>query len=119
MTDFGNFRMPLNINRYSKNTSVAFIGLLLSFSIYIVCEQEIHRLDNKFLLQKIGEFIILKKYAYTTQKKLLSILLLYMKEMHNSQLYLDMLRPRKPKRVLPEILLLYKIKHICLPLPRT
>ncbi len=112
MTTFESFRTLLKIKRYSENTSNAYIGLLVSFSKYIGFEHEIHRLDNKFLLQKIREFILDKKYAYTTQKQLLGALSLYMKEMHNCQLDLDTLRPRKPQRVLPEILSLKEVKRM-------
>lgn len=112
MTDFENFKTLLHIKRYSKNTSDAYLGLLVSFDHYIGFEQEIHRLNSKFLLQKIREFVIDKNYAYTTQKQLLSAVSLYMKEMHHTQLDLDTLRPRTPQRVLPEILSLPEIKRM-------
>ncbi|MFD0797057.1 tyrosine-type recombinase/integrase [Maribacter chungangensis] len=112
MTDFEPFKTLLQIKRYSENTSKAYIGLLLSFDQYIGFEQEIHRLDSKFLLQKIREIIVDKNYAYTTQKQLLSAISLYMKEMHNTRLDLDTLRPRKPQRVLPEILSLQEVKRM-------
>lgn len=116
MNTFKDFQKLLEIKRYSPNTVKTYVGLLTVFDRYIGSEHEIHRLDNKFLLQKIREIIIDKNYAYTTQKQLLSVLSLYMKEIHNSHLDLDTLRPRKPQRVLPEIL---SLKEVQLLLERT
>lgn len=112
MTDFKNFITLLKIKRYSENTISSYIGLLVTFDKYIGFEHEIHRLDTKFLLQKIRELIIDKKYAYTTQKQVLSAVSLYMNEMYNIPLDLDTLRPRKPQRVLPQILSLQEVKRM-------
>jgi hypothetical protein len=60
MTDFERFRALLTIKRYSENTRNAYIGLLVSFDQYIGFEQEIHRLNIKFLFHKIRDFIVNK-----------------------------------------------------------
>lgn len=110
MSSFKDFKTLLKIKRYSDNTIDAYVGLLTVFDAYIGLDQEIHRLDNKYLLQKIREIIIDKSYAYTTQKQLLSVIALYMREMHGTLLDLDTLKPRKPQRVLPEILSKQEVK---------
>lgn len=112
MSTFDDFKKLLQIKRYSDNSIKSYVGLLVTFDSYIGFEQEIHRLDNKYLLQKIREFIVDKKYAYTTQKQLLSAIALYLKEMHNNNIDLDTLRPRKPQRVLPEILSPSEVKKL-------
>ena len=112
MEKFTDFKQLLEIKRYSKNTITSYLGLLQSFDQYIGDGQEIHRLDNKFLLQKIREVIIDKKYAYTTQKQLLSVLSLYLKEMYGTYVDFDTLRPKKPQRILPDILALKEVKRI-------
>ena len=112
MERFKDFAQLLKIKRYSPNTIMSYLGLLQSFDQYIGDEQEIHRLDNKFLLQRIREIIIDKKYAYTTQKQLLSVLSLYLKEMYSNRVDFDTLRPRKPQRVLPDILSLKEVKRL-------
>jgi integrase/recombinase XerD len=104
MSNFTNLNTLMHIKRYSENTITAYIGLLKSFDAYLGDSLAIHRLDTKHLFQKLREFIIDKKYAYTTQKQLLSALKLYMKEMYNIPLDLQTLTPRKPQRVLPDIL---------------
>ena len=77
MSTFKNLEKLLEIKRYSPNTVTTYIGLLRVFQDYIGDKHRLHRLDNKFLLQKIREIIIDKNYAYTTQKQLLSVLSLY------------------------------------------
>ena len=104
MSSFDDFRKLLKIKRYSENTINSYIGLLKTFSDYIGQGLEIHRLENKYLLQYIRDIISDRMYAYTTQKQLLSAIALYMKEMHTVIVDLDTLRPRKPQRVLPDIL---------------
>ena len=104
MRNFEDFRKLLQIKRYSDNTINSYLGLLETFSTYIGHSLEIHRLDNKYLLQLIRNIIGDRMYAYTTQKQLLSAITLYMKEMHATVLDLDTLRPRRPQRVLPDIL---------------
>ncbi|MFS4494494.1 tyrosine-type recombinase/integrase [Maribacter sp. 2308TA10-17] len=112
MNAFLEFEQLLRIKRYSNNTVTAYVGLLTVFDRYIGDAQEIHRLDNKYLLQKIREFIIDKSYAYATQMQLIHVLILYMREMHNINLDLDTLRPRKPQRVLPNILSKQEVKRV-------
>ena len=68
MEKFKDFKQLLEIKRYSRNTIASYVGLLQTFDRYIGDDRGIHRLDNKFLLQKIREIIIDKKYAYTTLK---------------------------------------------------
>ena len=104
MSNFEDFRKLLQIKRYSDNTINSYIGLLETFSKYIGDSQEIYRLDNKYLLQFIRNIIGDRMYAYTTQKQLLSAIALYMKEIHATVLDLDTVRPRRPQRVLPDIL---------------
>ena len=72
MHRFEDFKQLLTIKKYSDNTITSYIGLLSSFDHYIGDALEIHRLDSKYLLQKIREIVFDKKYAYTTQKQLLS-----------------------------------------------
>lgn len=112
MRSFEEFRKLLQIKRYSYNTIETYIGLLRSFDRYIGDSLEIHRLDSKFLLQKIRDIVLDKNYAYTTQKQLLSALKLYMQEMHNNLVDLDTVRPREPQRVLPEILSATEVKRL-------
>lgn len=112
METFTDFAQLLTIKRYSPNTVESYIGLLTSFDHYIGDAQHIHRLDAKFLLQKIREIVIDKNYAYTTQKQLLSALKLYMFEMYNHTLDLDTVRPREPQRVLPDILSKEEVKTL-------
>ena len=112
MDKFKDFKQLMLIKRYSPNTINAYIGLLASFDRYIGPEQEIHRLDNKFLLQKIREIVIDRKYAYTTQKQLLSAIALYLREIFATNVDFDTLRPRQPQRVLPDILSLEEVKRI-------
>ena len=112
MERFKDFKQLLQIKRYSKNTIASYLGLLQSFDQYIGDDQEIHRLDNKFLLQKIREVIIDKKYAYTTQKQLLSVLSLYLRELYANAVDFDTLRPKKPQRILPDIFSLQEVKRI-------
>ena len=112
MSGFSDFKNLLEIKRYSDNSIKAYIGLLASFDAYIGFGQEIHRLNNKHLLQKIREFIIDKSYAYTTQKQLISVLVLYMREMHRVHLDLDTLKPRKPQRILPNIVSKEEVKKL-------
>ncbi len=104
MSMFEDFKTLLVIKKYSKNTIGTYMGLLQSFQSYLGDALPICKLDNKHLLQKIREFIIDKSYAYTSQKQFLSALVLYMKEIHRVSLDLSSLQPRKPQRVLPEIL---------------
>jgi site-specific recombinase XerD len=112
MSRFKDFKQLLTIKRYSPNTINAYIGLLSVFDSFIGENKEIHRLDNPFLLQNIRNIISKRNYAYTTQKQLLSALALYMQEIHGVRLDLDTLRPRKPQRVLPDILSLEEVKTI-------
>jgi len=112
MSNFSDFKKLLKIKRYSENTIKTYIGLLQVFDRYIGTDKEIHRLDNKYLLQYIREIISDKSYAYTTQNQLLSVLILYMKEVHNIHLDLDTIRPRRPQRVLPDILSKREVKKI-------
>lgn len=112
MSDLKEFEKLLQIKRYSKNTATSYLGLLKTFDKFIGEVQEIHRLDNKFLFQRIREIIAERKYAYTTQKQLLSAISLYLKEMHKTQIDFDTLRPRKPQRVLPDILSLQEVKRL-------
>lgn len=112
MNTFSDFEKLLKIKRYSDNTIAAYVGILVVFDRYIGDEQEIHRLDNKYLLQKIREVVIDKCYAYTTQRQLIGALLLYMSEMHKITLDLDTVKPRKPQRVLPDILSKEEVKRI-------
>jgi len=104
MNGFEDFKTLLQIKRYSENSITSYMGLLTAFNRFIGADQKIHRLDNRFLLQRIREIIVERKYAYTTQKQLLSAIRLYFKEMHGTDVDLDTLRPRKPQRVLPDIL---------------
>ena len=53
MESFEDFKTLMKIKRYSANTIEAYIGLLRSFDLYIGDSLDIHRLDSKFLLQKI------------------------------------------------------------------
>ncbi|GMN09504.1 site-specific integrase [Croceitalea sp. MTPC9] len=110
MSRFYDFEQLLKIKRYSTNTINSYVGLLVAFDSFIGENHEIHRLDNSFLFQKLREIILKRSYAYTTQKQLLSALKLYMQEIHSVNLDLDTLRPRKPQRVLPDILSLKEVK---------
>ena len=83
-----------------------------SFDVYIGDSLQIYRLDSKYLLQKIRDIILDKNYAYTTQKQLLSALKLYLQEMHKIAVDLDTVRPRKPQRVLPEVLSYKEVKRL-------
>ncbi|WP_350292372.1 tyrosine-type recombinase/integrase [uncultured Croceitalea sp.] len=112
MSRFKDFQQLLEIKRYSFNTINTYIGLLTVFDTFIGEEHEIHRLDNPFFLQSIRDIVSRKNYAYTTQKQLLSALSLYMQEMHGKRVDFDTLRPRRPQRVLPDILSLQEIKEI-------
>lgn len=112
METFVDFKKLLEIKRYSPNTVETYIGLLRSFDFYIGDSLSIHRLDSKFLLQKIRDIVIDKNYAYTTQKQLLSALKLYMFEVHKKVVDLDTVRPRSPQRVLPEILSATEVKKV-------
>jgi len=56
--------------------------------------------------------VIDRKYAYTSQKQLISALILYMGEVHKVKLDLDTLRPRRPQRVLPDILSKKEVKEL-------
>ena len=94
------------------STITSYIGLLTSFDHYIGDTLEIHRLDSKYLLQKIREIVFDKKYAYTTQKQLLSAIKLYMLECHNTVVDLDTIRPKTPQRILPEILSTKEVKQL-------
>jgi site-specific recombinase XerD len=112
MSRFKDFQQLLEIKRYSFNTINTYIGLLTVFDAFIGEKQEIHRLDNPFFLQSIRDIISKRNYAYTTQKQLLSVLSLYMQEMHGKHIDLDTLRPRRPQRVLPDIFSLEEIKQM-------
>lgn len=112
MESFEDFKKLLTIKRYSPNTIESYIGLLRSFDVYIGDTHAIHRLDSKFLLQKIRDIVIDKNYAYTTQKQLLSALKLYMHEIYKITVDLDTVRPREPQRVLPEILAAAEVKRL-------
>lgn len=112
MNRFKDFEQLLTIKRYSSNTINAYVGLLSVFDTFIGENQEIHRLETPFLLQHIRNIISKRSYAYTTQKQLLSALVLYMKEMYGTHLDLDTVRPRKPQRVLPDILSLQEVKKM-------
>lgn len=112
MESFEDFKTLMKIKRYSANTIEAYIGLLRSFDLYIGDSLDIHRLDSKFLLQKIRDIIIDKNYAYTTQKQLLSAIKLYLLEIHKIAVDLDTVRPRSPQRVLPEILSAEEVKQL-------
>lgn len=68
MESFEDFKKLLTIKRYSSNTIKTYVGLLRSFNAYIGDTLAIHRLDSKYLLQKIRDIVIDKNYAYTTQK---------------------------------------------------
>lgn len=104
MRTFSDFRILMQVKRYSANTIKSYIGLLRVFDAYIGDEHEMHRLDVKHLFQLIREFIITKKYVYATQKQFLSALKLYMNEIHKIPLDIETLSPRKPQQVLPDIL---------------
>lgn len=112
MESFADFKKLLIIKRYSPNTIDSYIGLLQSFDHYLGDALDIHRLDSKYLLQKIRDIVIDKNYAYTTQKQLLSALKLYMLEIHNTIVDLDTVRPKSPQRVLPEILSATEVKML-------
>ena len=112
MESFEDFKKLLEIKRYSPNTVETYLGLLRSFDSYIGDTLDIHRLESKFLLQKIRNIVIDKSYAYTTQKQLLSALKLYLLEIHKVMIDLDTVRPRSPQRVLPEILSSQEVKKL-------
>ncbi len=112
MEHFEDFKKLLSIKRYSANTIKTYIGLLRSFDQYIGDALQIHRLEHRYLLHYIREIIIDKNYAYTSQKQLLSVLKLYLKEMYNAPVDFDTLRPRSPQKVLPDILSKQEVRSI-------
>jgi len=112
MSNFNDFKTLLTIKRYSNNSISSYIQLLKNFQDYLTDKLPINKLDNKHLFQKIREFLIDKKYAYTTQKQFLSALKLYMLEMYKKELDLSTLQPKKPQRILPEILSKQEVERI-------
>ena len=82
------------------------------FDRYIGDALQIHRLEHRYLLQFIRDIILDKNYAYTTQRQLLSVLKLYLKEMCNMEVDFDTLRPRSPQKILPDILSKQEVKRL-------
>jgi integrase/recombinase XerD len=109
---FQDFNTLLKIKRYSDNTSIAYIGLLKVFQEFLGHKIPMERLEDYYLFQKIGEFILKKSYVYTTQKQLLSAIKLYLKEMHSREVDFQKLQPRAPQQTLPQILSLEEVTTI-------
>lgn len=106
---FQDFNTLLKIKKYSPNTCNSYIGLLTVFQDFLGNQTPIERLEDYYLFQKIGEFILKKSYAYTTQKQLLSAIKLFLFEMHKRDVDFQKLQPRKPQQTLPKILSLEEV----------
>ena len=61
MKNFSGFRRLLEIKRYSKNTVVSYIGLLLSFQEFIGQDLEISSLTKNELFNAIVKIVEKKK----------------------------------------------------------
>ncbi len=112
MISFENFKTLLTMKEYSENTISAYVGLLTEFQKFIGYNKPIHLLSNKMLLKKITHFSAYKNYAYTTKKQLLSSIKLYLFEMHKMDVSFSSISPRRPQRVLPNILSLEEVSSI-------
>jgi len=106
---FQDFNTLLQIKKYSYNTRKSYIGLLQVFQDFLGFQMPMDRLEEYYLFQKLGELILTKSYAYTTQKQLLSAVRLYLLEMHKRDVDFKKLQPRTPQGVLPNILSLQEV----------
>lgn len=109
---FKNFNTILRAKRYSESTITTYIGLLVSYQNYLGHTRPIERLDTSYLITTLRDFILVKEYAYNTQKQLISAVSLYYKEQLRQEVDLTALRPRSPQRVLPDILSAHEVKAI-------
>ena len=109
---FQKFNIILTAKRYSDSTISTYIGLLASYQQYLGHTRPIDRLDVSYLITTLRDFILIKHYAFNTQKQLISAVSLYYKEALSQDIDLSSLRPRSPQRVLPDILSTYEVKKI-------
>ncbi|WP_290696320.1 tyrosine-type recombinase/integrase [Lacinutrix sp.] len=104
MSTFDEFATLLKIKRYAPNTIQTYIGLLVSFQKYLGDSLPLHRLEQHHLKQKVIQLIQDRNYAYATQKQLTSAIKLYLELAHYKYVSFDRIAPRKPQRILPDIL---------------
>ena len=104
MSGFDDFKTLLKIKRYSTNTINTYIGLLTSFQQFLGDALPIHRLEQHVLKRKVQDVILEKNYAFATQKQLTSAIKLYLDLQFNKKVSFSSIAPRKPQRVLPNVL---------------
>lgn len=109
---FDDFITLLKIKRYSPNTIKTYNGLLVAFQNFIGEHIPIHQAESSYLRKKFVEKNLSQNLAYTTQKQLASTLRLYLSLMHHRQLDLTTVAPRKPQKVLPDILSMEEVKRL-------
>ena len=112
MEDFRGFRKLMEIKRYSNNTINSYIGLLLSFQKFIGLELAIHSLSKDQLLNAIVKIVDAHTYSYASQKQLISVLKLYLSEIHQKQIDFSPVYPTQKPQSLPDILSLEEVKRI-------
>ena len=109
---FDDFTTLLKIKRYSPNTIKTYTGLLIAFQNFIGDLIPIHQAESSFLRKKFVEKNLSQNLAYTTQKQLACALRLYLSLVHNRELDLTTVAPRRPQKVLPDILSIEEVKDI-------
>ncbi|WP_436515423.1 site-specific tyrosine recombinase/integron integrase [Ekhidna sp. To15] len=104
------FRMILEVKRYSSNTINTYVSQLRTLSKQI--DRSIDRISEKELRDCVFHLISQRQYSRSAQKQLLGALKLYYSEIHGIDLKLDFLLPHKSSFVLPEVLSKEEVSRI-------
>ena len=109
---FDDFKQFLAIKRYSPNTAKTYLGLLNSFQQFLGETIPIHQADSSVIRKTFTQKVLKENLAYSTQKQLASATRLYLNTMHNRSIELTTVTPRKPQKVLPDVLSAHEINLI-------
>jgi site-specific recombinase XerD len=109
---FEDFIDFLKIKRYSPNTITAYVGLLKSFQDFMGEQIPLKQAESSYIRKKFSEKILSRDLAFNTQKQLASAIKLYLQSMYARSIDLVPVAPRRPQRVLPDILSTLEVKEL-------
>lgn len=109
---FEDFSEFLKIKRYSPNTITTYVGLLKSFQDFMGAHIPLKQAESSYIRKKFSQKILSHDLAFSTQKQLASAIKLYLQSMYTRSIDLVPVAPRRPQRVLPDILSTLEVKEL-------